>query len=362
MRLSSTLSKKIALNGALAAASLVLGLGAVEIGLRLADFPPRDFSPWVRMRDTAFGYAANFRGRMRHPGEYDVAFETNALGLRDDEIGPKSGFRVLVLGDSFTSGYGVDRGAMFVDRIERELGVDVVNASVGGYEIIHQVHYYSERGRALAPDLVLYLLYLGNDIARNGEWHETADGGLAAETRVYPVREERDWKLPRLVMQARYGLRLRREGQREEWTPFPDYLAMCARQLDAPSIEAYRQSERLLARLDEAVRQSGSRFVVALFSYRTSIEPDARARFLATNPGYDALYDLQRPERRIRTFLERKAITYLDLNPALRERHSRPVSPSDVLYFPRDGHFTARGHELVAAELTSFLRGQHLVP
>ena len=41
--------------------------------------------------------------------EYDVEFATNRLGLRNDEVGPKRGFRVLLLGDSFTCGYGVRR-------------------------------------------------------------------------------------------------------------------------------------------------------------------------------------------------------------------------------------------------------------
>jgi lysophospholipase L1-like esterase len=356
------LSKKAVLNGVVALLSLVLGAGAVEIGLRVADVPPRDFSPWIRLADTGFGYAPGYRGRMRNPGEYDVAFATNALGLRNREVGAKRGFRVLTLGDSFTSGYGVEQEATFVDRLERDLGVEIINASVGGYEIIHQVHYYGSRGRALEPDLVLYPLYLGNDLSRNGEWRETADGGLSSTKRVYPVRQSREWKLPRLIGQARYALRLEREAERTEWTPFPDYLGLCARTLDAESLAAYEQSEDLLTALDAEVRASGARLVVALFTYRTAIEPDTRARFFASNPGYESLYDLDRPVREIRAFLEQNRIEYVDLNPALRGYYATVGAANTPLYFSRDGHFSVRGHEIVATELAAYLREHSLVP
>ena len=57
MRSNSTLSKQAVLNGVVALLAFVLGTGGVELVLQVADVPPRDFSPWVRLTDTGFGYA-----------------------------------------------------------------------------------------------------------------------------------------------------------------------------------------------------------------------------------------------------------------------------------------------------------------
>jgi len=209
-----------------------LALGLAEATLEAIDFPPDAFSPWVRRHDTGFGYAPSFHTRMRRPGEYDVAFDTNSNGFRDDEIGPKHGVRIVLLGDSFASGYGVERSQTFADLLEAKLGVDVVNTAVGGYEIIHQVRFFESRGGALQADLVLYALYLGNDLSRNNEWETAADGTLTSPKHSFPVRAAHAIKLQTLYRQVRYAARMQEEKARGEWEPWPDYLLSAERESD----------------------------------------------------------------------------------------------------------------------------------
>lgn len=336
------------------AVAAVFALVLAEGVLQLVDFPPRDFSPWVRDDHTAFAYARNLHTRMARPPEYDVVFETNALGLRDDEIGPKKGPRVLLLGDSFTSGYGVPRGEIFADLLENRLGVEVVNAGVGGYEIVHQVHFLRENGRRLAPDLVVYMLYLGNDLSRNEEWLEEDGNVLRARDREFPVRLPYQSKLWLLANASRYGLRADAARRRGEWEPFDDYLALCARELGPAAAASYERSEHLLLELAEEVDRIGAELVVFMFSYRTTVEPDVRARFREARGGasFDAQYDLDLPAARIGRFLAAHRIEYHDLDPALAQAARDGKGP---LYFAIDGHFTAAGHLVVAAETHAVL-------
>ena len=155
--------------------STLLALALCEAALRVADYPRADWSPWIRTAVTGTAYAPHLSQRWT-TSEFDISYGTNAEGMRDDEIGPKRGYRVLLLGDSFAAGYGVEREQQFADLLERELGVEVVNAATGGWELEHQYYYVRERARALQPDLILYAMFLGNDILRNG-----ARGGLGPQ-------------------------------------------------------------------------------------------------------------------------------------------------------------------------------------
>lgn len=55
---------------------------------------------------------------------------TNALGLRGPPVGPKVGFRVVVIGDSVPFGWGVPEHESLPACLARELGVEVVNAAI----------------------------------------------------------------------------------------------------------------------------------------------------------------------------------------------------------------------------------------
>jgi len=319
----------------------------VEIALQVVDYPPSAFSPWIYDAETAYQYAPDLDLRMARPPEYDVAFVTNSLGLRDDEIGPKRGARILILGDSFTSGYGVERSEMFVSLLEDRLDVEVVNAGVGGFELVHQLHYFDAKGRAFDADLVVLLLYLGNDLSRNHEWRETESGGLESVSRSYPTRTRMEFKLGRLYTQMRYSRRVA-VAARVPWKPFEDYLALCERELTLDARKAYDRSRELLGELHDKVAATGAEFVVAMFSYRTTVEQEAYEALAAEVPDFANRYDMDRPARELAAILEGEGIAYLDLVPALRAAYSASRTP---LYFAIDGHFTAAGHALVAEVL-----------
>jgi hypothetical protein len=114
-------------------------------------------------------------------------FRTNNLGFRDArrDIPAKgtSGFRVIVLGDSFTTAAGVDFDKIFTSLLDKDLkqrvpGTDVINLAVGGYNILQYELVLQEVGLSLEPDVVVVAVFPFNDL-ENGTYRanrEDAEG------------------------------------------------------------------------------------------------------------------------------------------------------------------------------------------
>lgn len=337
--------------------AVVLTAAVAELALQVADFPKQGFSPWVRDSTTGYRYAADLETRMSRAPEYDVAFATNGDGLRDDEVGPKTGKRVLLLGDSFTSGYGVERGPIFADLLEERLGVEVINAGVGGWELVHQVHYLPEAVAAYQPDLVVYICYLGNDLALNDEWEERAEG-LRNRTKTFPLRPPVDLKLPALARGVVYGMRQKKAEKAGVWQPFPEYLSMVEKDLGAEGQARWDQASALLLELAEQAKVAKVNLVVGSFSYRTAVEAVALEQFQRAFPVEARLYDFALARSRFEVAAGKAGLETFSLDPALI---AADRSPDDLLYFPIDGHWTERGHSVVAGVLAHQLP-RHLAP
>src|SRR5262249_49115553 len=73
----------------------------------------------------------------------------------------------LMLGDSFTEGWGVPFGKTFSKRVERlyasrGIRAEVINAGVGNYNTVMEVNYFLSEGYKYQPDIVV-LNYIPND-------------------------------------------------------------------------------------------------------------------------------------------------------------------------------------------------------
>jgi lysophospholipase L1-like esterase len=341
-----------ALFGAVAAALVtVVSLGMAEVALRLADYPPAAFSPWIRDDELGFRLAPGSSTRMRGP-EYDVEIATNSAGYRDDEPGDASG-GILLLGDSFAMGYGVERGKLFADLLEKDVPARVFNAGTGGYEIVQQPRVLERLAPKLEPDLVLFALYLGNDLAQNDEWEVRADGSLHNRKRVYPVRQQDEGKLVRLLRDFVYGVRQGRSEKEGEWLPFEGYLGLCERNLGEEARKDYDEAGTLVGELAARARELRVPLFVVLLPYRPMVEAEALASLEKKVPDLRERYDLGRPAREIGARLAASGIDFVDATPWLVEEHSRSGRP---LFFPIDGHLTEAGHAVLAARLAPLVR------
>jgi len=188
------------------------------------------------------------------PIEFETPIAINSLGLRGPELDPvpEDGLRLLFLGDSMVVGFEVPYEDTFVSVVGHllsdDLGVPVqtVNAGVRGYGTDQSYLYYRERGRSLAPDVVLMWLS-SNDLVNDVTIH----------------RMRRIFGKPAFAPEGESGLRLL-------GAPVPDYPE-CSEYRVSKSAEIVRldsRSGRVLCRLQTTLFDRS-----ALFSFLTLLVP-----------------------------------------------------------------------------------------
>ena len=99
--------------------------------------------------------------------EFRTRVRTNALGFREPRLPapkPPGTRRIVVVGDSFTQGYGVEEDEAYPRVLESLLpGVEVINLGVPATCPLDYAANFEDVGRAYEPDLVLVGL-MANDV------------------------------------------------------------------------------------------------------------------------------------------------------------------------------------------------------
>jgi lysophospholipase L1-like esterase len=156
---------------------LAVALVLVEVLVRI--FFDEPVQPRFVM-DGGYGVRANQpHVQTRHyvPGEYDVRITTNSAGMRGQREytleKPAGVRRILILGDSFSHGYGVEDAEVVSVLLEDMLNqraqgrkYEVINLSVSGFGQAEELITYRARGRQYVPDIVI-LFFFENDIGNN---------------------------------------------------------------------------------------------------------------------------------------------------------------------------------------------------
>jgi hypothetical protein len=155
--------------------TLLVTFGVIELGLRR--FMPVDYRPPA-------GELPNVAGDIIYQGssipdlDYELSPNTkattqgmtvavNSYGMRDDEPDPQKNRRILVLGDSFSFGFGIPQEQTFSTLLERSLqatdeGYEVLNLAVPGYATKDQVVTLREKGMRWDPEVII-IGYVMND-------------------------------------------------------------------------------------------------------------------------------------------------------------------------------------------------------
>jgi hypothetical protein len=157
--------------------SVAVTLLVVEIALRVI---PLDIVPsastdrgYFSKFDPKLGWAPIPDARGYHSDHgFSVLVEQNSLGLRaPEEVGPQrldEDYRVLVLGDSYVWGYGVDQDEIFTNpKVHGREGLEFVNMGVSGYGTDQALLLYRSLGSTFDADAVVLVFTTYNDVANN---------------------------------------------------------------------------------------------------------------------------------------------------------------------------------------------------
>jgi hypothetical protein len=105
------------------------------------------------------------------PGEWKFTYAINSYGYRGKLVKPSNKYlkrNIVVLGDSYAFGEGVDEGAQYSAVLDRELNgqYDVINLAVPGWGLTQEIRRYFEFGTLFNPRVVI-LQFTSNDPVDN---------------------------------------------------------------------------------------------------------------------------------------------------------------------------------------------------
>jgi hypothetical protein len=337
--------------------SSALALVGVELGLRVfwSGFYLKDAQP-IAERDAVRGWRnrPNVVVEYGKP-EFHVKISQNNWGFRGRPLEHAKGSkqRVLVLGDSFTYGIGVEDDQTFSARLEQlEPELEVINTGANGYGTGQELILLRDEGLAFDPDIVI-LAFFWNDLANNVERPDirfsVKDGQV-----VYPARRD---GLPGVSMEPRrhawlrysYAYRFGSDGLQRlrYWIMVQLGMRIVAAKLGDPQrrAEAWEVEEALIREIRALCRERGAKFLLMLIPDQVQVEPEAKVLGLLESD-----YQVQGP---LFEFAARDGIDVLDLLPTLHAEHVRTEQP---LYYRQDRHFLPRAHEIAADQIREALR------
>ena len=294
----------------------------------------------------------------------DVVIETNSLGLRHPELGPKSEdeFRILVLGDSITFGDYVAFEETYPALLERRLEgrrprVTVINAGLPGANTSNELYHYLEISDAVDPDLVLGGMYL-NDSQNSGRFYARSLREPYASSRFLTFLANRVAVLrlelwsDEVIPEIDPGWREEFQGDRwlrtgDMWNDSESFdFEIYNAHMDfglAWNPQSWTILKRIVHTFSTAAQQNGHDFAVFLLPIHIQVK--GTVENFQPQENFVAMCD----------FLD---LTCLDLVPALRAdwqaRHTE-------LYYDHC-HLTADGNSVVADALVEWLDGEHLIP
>ena len=254
--------------------------------------------------------------------EYSTSYDVNSLGVRDDEASLAQP-EIVVAGDSYAMGWGVEQDASFPQVIERRSGRRVLNASVASYGTVREMRLLDRVDMSRATTLVIQ--YCSNDFDENELFEKHGNRHVPGS--------EQDWLSAMAQQQraARYrplrmlydtAIWIKRGLEGRHWGGFEPY---------SPPPE--RAAALFLNALQYAPRHDLARLRIVV----TDPEPDA---------GFIRALGRLHGDARYPPYI--RAIRVVDV--------SGLMTPD--VHFVLDDHLTARGHQLIADAIVAAIERQ----
>jgi len=324
--------------------SLVLLLVVAEAVLRVVAFDNfRGISYTVEDAELTWINKASAQAEVRGR-DFRYEIHTNSLGLRGADLRASGGERVLLLGDSYTFGAGVDDDETFAAQLQRILGQqgrdgwEVVNAGVPGYGAMQSRLFAQRVWDEVQPRIVIYT-HCGNDFADD----------LRFSRGTYRSIRNR---LP--------GRRFLKEHSVVYNLIKPLVLAALSElEIYNPGIKFEAGNEgALVSNLDETWAEGRDLTCAALGEMQRDAQRQD-ATFLVTTVGFWSAKDgvqFSTDAQAVIDCTNEQGIPFLDPRLAFPEREEEPWNNSHAA-----GHFSPFGNRLFAESLYADLRRRNLI-
>lgn len=287
--------------------------------------------PWQDLIEYAPVVGARTRPNLEVYGRGEDIFRltTDAEGWRGTTTLEEAD--VVVFGDSFAFGHGVDDDDVYAERTP---GLEVKPIASDAYSMVHGLVWMHRLAPRLAGKTVVWFVYCGNDLADNlrpNHWHYRmpfvkGNPGESWEVVTEHVSPE-PWTF-------------RAPAEREN--PQRLFAELCTPSWYTERV--FSAADFLIGEAARVCRDAGATLTVLSIPLTKQIrDPDA-LRAMSSAPDR---VDLDLPDRRLAQSCAEHDVPFVALRPRIASRH----------YWRHDMHWNAAGHRVVARLLADIHRG-----
>jgi lysophospholipase L1-like esterase len=371
----------IALTGAIVVAGV-----CVEVLLRVMSLD----RPLIWQPHPQLGWWHVPGARAHWTEEGDGHIVVNSLSMRDEErtvAKPAGVFRIAVFGDSMTEGVQVEPDQTFTQLLQRKLrqrgfNVEVLNFGVNGYSPLQGYLLFDYVGKRFSPDLVLHAVFTDNDIADGDP--QLAAGQVGApfarmdsspklsldysrtEESVSDYRRQPRYLIRRFSATYRMLAAMRRANAAQvnfgammtSTGGIPRRYLVYADPVPPQWAAAWNLYERILATFAADVGSIGARFAVVSVPAGQVVDERAWNRIFAEYPEMQGQrWQMLGPETRLAAITARQGVALIQPLDDFRKNIG-----GASMFFGNVGHFTPRGHEIMAEALERYLTRSGWLP
>jgi hypothetical protein len=267
---------------------------------------------------------------------------------------------IMTIGCSYTWGHGVENDSTYASKLEEKTGLRVANFGMGGYGTVQSL-LMLHRNLNTQPRIIIYG-FLNVHITRNLSPCAPSHQPICLAVPYVAFNQEDDpyIHVPLLQNTARLSNQFYREVNLSGFHPDhalfrPEHLLWGPRIGLSRLISGYRMQQEMT--------HPGHRQRSLDFLLRNMVQAAERIRAHLVIVHIPLLYrnsSLEPPPELVRALASLNGrVTFLDMRPIIAEHYQNPANPD--LFLANDGHPNELAHELIAEELTAFLKKQRLL-
>jgi len=288
---------------------------------------------------------------------YPIEIAYDSLGFRNARDYRQA--PIIMLGDSFAESGLVPAEDLATSRLARRLGIDVANLGQSGYGPQQELIVLQRYGLKLQPRIVLWLFFEGNDIPDVRRYERLSRTWEAEMRRVQaPLQRTLSRNVLNLLAALtepsppRDELKARRRSCAVRATgtdgTIPLYFAYEGKPLSEEDRIGLQQAQEILLEADRLCGDGGAEMVLIFVPTKFRVYDD-----LCAFPEESILRDWRVHDlpQQMASWAAEHGIRFLDLTGPLEESAAR----GDLVFFPDDGHWNARGNEIAAEAIVDYL-------
>ena len=319
--------------------------------LMVRTFLPQETGPSIFAYHPELGliHVPNQHGRRSFPGDYNYHYTNNSLGLRGsrDYSEKSEGLRILLLGDSFTYGMGVNDEQTFAVLAEKKLKIldypiEIINAGVIGMGTDYGLRFYNFLDSKFHSEVVV-LCFFANDFQDNDQEksYRINENGTISPNFMNP-----QWQKKNILVRSNFYNWL------ICWSHSVNLLKnVVVHILGTGALSEYnringgysnedniKKTQLFIHKLKNETRKRNAAFYIFYIPDRLDVEY------------YRHNGMIPKDEKIIDTIAQDLGIDLISLTTRLSQERDL-----DRIYYHKDGHFTPTGHEIAASVLAPFL-------